>query len=155
MLSKELQCQQCQWWTLCGSSEMARRLRTLGLLRRAPDPPDDLVAELLLSYGPKLKCDRCQAVGLAISDPAGEDRGDWQQARTCEVCRTPIDLERLAVLPDATRCAACQSSADRGETPVEVDYCPKCGAPMELRTSKAGGLSRYRLFCTAQPPCRV
>ena len=155
MLSKQIQCAECGWWTLCGSSELARRLRTLGLLKRAPDPPDELVGELLATYGPKLRCDRCQATNLQIADLTDDDRGDWQQARTCEVCRTPIDPERLAVVADATRCAACQTSADRGQAPLEVDYCPKCGAPMELRTAHSGGVTRYKLFCTATPPCRV
>lgn len=155
MLSKQLHCTQCGWWTLCGSSELARRLRLLGLFRRAPDPGDDLIGELLTTYGPKLQCDRCQATNLEISDTASDDRGDWQLARACEVCRTPIDPERLAVVPDATRCAVCQSSADRGQTAVEVDYCPKCGAPMELRATYGSGVTRYRLFCTASPPCRL
>ena len=63
--------------------------------------------------------------------------------------------ERLELLPDTTFCAACQRKAERGETTTETEYCPKCGAPMAVRLSRAAGLTRYVLVCTAQPPCRL
>lgn len=155
MLSIQLRCDACQWWTLCGEAEIVRRLRMLGLLRRASDPPEDVVRELLASYGPQLTCDRCGTAELTLGEPGDDEGGDWQQAVVCEACRQPIDPERLEFNPAATRCVACQDAEDRGQTPVEVDYCPKCGAILELRTSRGGGITRYKLFCTGSPPCRV
>ena len=50
MLSVQLQCAACGWWTLCGEAEITRRLRTLGLFRRATDPPEEMVREVARIY---------------------------------------------------------------------------------------------------------
>jgi hypothetical protein len=156
MFSAELQCRACSWRTICGESEIVRRLRALGLFRRSPEPPEDLVREMLRSHGPRLTCDRCGeayvSIHLGASDP---DAGDWEQVVVCEICRQPIPSERLKFLPGATRCTACQDAADRGANIIEPDYCPKCGAILELRVSRTGGLTRYKLWCTGNPPCRL
>jgi hypothetical protein len=139
-------------------------LRSLGLLRRAAHPPDELVRELLVANAGRLNCDQCRSVGLVISarsngdfdvDFDGEGEGDWQQAVTCEVCRVPIPPERLAVFADARRCVGCQDVADRGESPDEPEFCEKCGSLVELRVSHAGGMTRYKRFCTGIPACRL
>jgi hypothetical protein len=156
MLSVQLQCGACGWRTVCGESEIVRRLRTLGLFRRAPTPPEDLVVEMLRSHGHRLACDCCSATSLGVRlDDPNADEGDWEQVIVCEVCRQPIPQERLAVFPRATRCAACQEALDRGETFIQPEYCPKCGAVLELRVSRSGGVTRYKLFCTSHPPCRL
>ncbi|MAT69031.1 MAG: hypothetical protein CMJ58_05850 [Planctomycetaceae bacterium] len=155
MLSRQFQCHGCGWWTVAGEAELVRRLRKLGHFRRATDPPTEMVVELLNSYGPKLACDRCGATGLAITADDSGDRGEWEQAVVCELCREPIPAERLEVFPDARRCVACQDAADRGKSFVEPEYCPKCGAIVELRVSRGGGTTRYKMFCTGNPPCRL
>lgn len=156
MFSVQLECTSCRWRTICGEEEVAKRLRQLGLLRRAAEPPRDMLTELLASHGNELNCDQCRKTGLVISDPRAEDdEGDWQQAIVCEVCRKPIPVERLEFMPTAKRCVDCQSAEDRGEVEEEFDYCPKCGSLMELRTSRGGGITQYKLFCTGSPPCRV
>jgi hypothetical protein len=156
MLSIQLECGACGWWTVCGEAEIVRRLGALGLFRRAPEPPPDLVREVLAANGSRLTCDRCRATGLSVRE--GDDpamAGEWEQVVVCEICRQPISAERLEVLPRATRCAACQGAADRGATFVEPDYCPKCGAIVELRVSRTGGITRYKMWCTNNPPCRL
>lgn len=156
MLSIELQCEACGWRTLCGEAEVVRRLRALGLFRRAPEPPEDLVREVLRANGHRLSCDSCRATGLTVADGADSaDAGEWEQVIMCETCRQPIPAERLEFLPNATRCAACQDAKDRGATFVEPEYCPKCGATVELRVSRTGGITRYKLWCTGNPPCRL
>jgi Zn finger protein HypA/HybF involved in hydrogenase expression len=156
MLSVQLECRDCGWWTLCGETEIVRRLRKLGLFRRASDPPEKLVREVLASQGAHLACDRCGKTGLSVRLDADEgERGEWEQVVVCEICRQPIPPERLHFKPDATRCVACQDAADRGRTFVEPDYCPKCGSPLELRVSRGGGITRYKLWCTGNPPCRL
>lgn len=156
MLSVELTCPGCHWRTLCGDEEIARRLRQLGLFRRAPDPPEELILELLKSHGARLACDHCRQQGLVVDqDAAGRDDDDWQTAVVCEVCRKAIPDERLQALPDAQRCVACQDAEDRGATAVEPDYCPKCGSLLELRVARGSGVTRYKLACTGQPPCRL
>jgi predicted nucleic-acid-binding Zn-ribbon protein len=163
MLSTILACAKCGWQTTCGEDELARRLRTLGLLRRAPHPPTELVSELLRLNVHRLACDACHYTGLyspAVSAGAGamadyEDDGDWQQASICEVCREPISPDRLEVFPTARRCAKCQDLADRGVEAAPIEYCPKCGAALEMRVSRGGGITRYKQFCTGNPPCRL
>ena len=144
--SKTLRCNSCGWQTTCGLDEVARRLRTLGLLKRAASPPDDLVCELLTANASRLVCDQCQKVGLVVGEPADadldlydNDDGDWQQAVVCEVCRQPIPPERVEIFPDARRCVACQDVADRGEEPEELEFCERCGSLVELRGQRGRG----------------
>ena len=165
MLSTILVCGKCGWRTVCGEDELARRLRVLGLLRRSPHPPPELVSELLRVNIHRLRCDACREPGLALVTGDGsprsklarvdDDEGDWQQAVLCQVCHEPIPPERLEVLPNATRCAVCQTLADRGGEPAPVEYCPKCGALLEMRVSRVSGITRYKQFCTGNPPCRL
>ncbi|HYO25360.1 MAG TPA: TraR/DksA C4-type zinc finger protein [Lacipirellulaceae bacterium] len=155
MLSIQLQCDACGWWTLCGEPEIVRRLRAVGHFRRASDPPEEIVREVLRTDGRRLACDRCRATGLRLADGAEPDAAQWDQVVMCEVCRQPIPPERLEVLPWAKRCAACQGQTDRGATFAEPDYCPRCGSLVEVRVSRAGGVTRYKLWCTGNPPCRL
>jgi len=156
MLAVQLLCLPCGWQTVCGEVEIARRLRVLGLLKRATHPPEDLVRELLVANAGRLACDQCQAAGLVFSEPDDEeDTADWQQAIVCEVCRKPIPAERVEVFPDARRCVGCQDVADRGAEPEELEFCERCGSLVELRESHAGGLTRYKRFCTGSPGCRL
>lgn len=155
MLSAELTCRDCGWRTVCGEAEIARRLRKLGAFRRAPRPPEELVREVLASRSDELRCDQCRSANLAVTlDAASDDDGEWDQVVVCEVCRKPIPRERLEVVPGARRCAACQSAADVGALAAESEYCPKCGSLMELRVSRSG-VTRYKMVCTGNPPCRL
>lgn len=43
------------------------------------------------------------------------ERIDQGTYGVCENCRRPIAMERLDAIPVASRCAECQSKADRGE----------------------------------------
>ncbi len=156
MLAANLTCPDCSWQTTCGEAEIARRLRVLGLLKRAKNPPEELVRELLVANAKRLACDQCNTAGLAFSEPEeGEDASDWQQAIVCEVCQKPISPERVEIFPDARRCVGCQDVADRGEEPEELEFCEKCGSLVELRVSHAGGMTRYKRFCTGYPSCRL
>jgi len=160
MISTTLECERCGWRTVCSSEEIARRLRLLGLLKRATHPPEELVRELLVANILRLACDECQKAGLILSESEdGSDvdinDGDWQQAVVCEVCRKPIPPERVEVFPDARRCVGCQDVADRGEEPDELEFCEKCGSLVELRVSRGGGITRYKRFCTGSPACRL
>ena len=154
MLSVTLRCEQCDWQTTCGQEQVETRLRKLGLLRRAPNPPEELVQELLDLHLSRLTCDACGKAGLSLADTEEQD-SDWQQAIVCEVCRKPIPPERLEAIPNATRCVGCQDAEDRGEAAVEFDYCPTCGAILELKVSRTGGITRYKQFCTGNPSCRL
>lgn len=156
VISVQLECKACGWWTVCGEAEIVRRLRLLGLFRRSPEPPEDFVCEVLRTNAHRLKCDRCNAAPIEVREGGDEaNADDWEQVVLCEICRQPIPAERLEFNPKAKRCATCQDAADRGASFVEPDFCPKCGALVELRVSRAGGLTRYKLWCTGNPPCRL
>jgi hypothetical protein len=143
---------------VCGTSDAVARLRLIGLLRRDKDPHDDVVAALLVEAAPRMKCPLCKEKKLAAR-PSGEEAGefadDWQAAVLCEVCREPIDPERLEAIPGAKRCAACQGKSETGQLAEEPDYCPNCGALVELRVSRGDGITRYKRVCTGEPPCRL
>lgn len=150
----ELRCPRCSWSELCGTEGMARWLAKARKLRPGREPDAEILAELFRVAAPGLACPACGETGLAAGLPE-EDRFDWPGGRNCEACKKAIPRERLEALPEAVLCAACQRDEELGRGKTEPDYCPRCGSPMELRLSRAGGITRYALACTAQPPCRL
>jgi hypothetical protein len=157
VISFELDCPRCQWQTVCGRGDAITRLRLVGLLRRELDPADDLLTVMFLDGAGRMTCPLCKSIGLRAAPADLDDaEGDWQAAKLCEICRQPIPLERLEALPGAKRCVRCQGKAEsasgRGEEP---EFCPNCGALVEVRVSKGAGITRYRRFCTGIPPCRL
>jgi hypothetical protein len=156
VFSYEVVCRRCHWRTVCGSDDAVARLRLIGLLRREPDPDDELVAALLVDAAPRMTCPICKEKALVATPADDAAQGDWQAAVLCEVCRAPIAPERLEAIPGAKRCAHCQEEAESGDTIVnELEYCPKCGALMEIRISRGAGITRYKRVCTGDPPCRL
>jgi hypothetical protein len=158
MFSFELTCPNCGWRTVCGLADAASRLRLNGLLRREPNPDEGIVAQLIVESAPRMTCPVCketQLVARPSEEAAGND-GNWQAAVLCDVCRRPIAPERLEAIPGAKRCAACQGKTEAGTIDdVDPDYCPRCGAPTEVRMSRGIGITRYKRFCTGNPPCRL
>ena len=134
-----------------------RRLRIIGLLRRDPDPAEDLLRVLFVEAAPRMTCPLCKEKRLHAADhePDEFDDGDWQAAVLCEVCRQPIPEERVEALPGVKRCVACQGGANPASPIEEPEYCPRCGAIVEIRASRGSGITRYRRFCTGNPPCRL
>ncbi len=127
---------------------MAQRLRGLGMLKRQADPEPAYLSELLRTSVSRLICPQCEGSGLLL-EAMPED--EWNSARLCESCDRPIARERLEALPTATRCAACQSTSDSGShSEGEAEYCPRCGAIMQLRAAGGSGLARYVSIC---PDC--
>ena len=157
MLSRRLTCPDCGWRTVCGPAEIASRLRLVGLLRRDGDPEEEILAALLPEAAPRMTCPSCKRIGLIEGEAdEADDDDDWQAAVLCESCRKPIPPERLEVFPNTRRCVACQERAESGEPdPEEPEFCPRCGALVELRVSRGGGLTRYKRFCTGDPRCRL
>jgi hypothetical protein len=155
MFSYELRCRRCGWRTVCGRDDVAARLRRIGLLRREPDPDDELIAALLVEAAPRMTCPICKEESLAAA-PSEADDNDWQAVVLCEVCRAPIPPERLDAVPGTKRCTACQGKSETGQLREdEPEFCPHCGAMVELRVSRGGGITRYKRFCTGIPPCRL
>ena len=156
MFAYELACRRCGWRTVCGREDAVARLRLIGLLRREPDADDDLVAALFVETAPRMTCPICKEKSLWASPAEVSDDGDWQAAVLCEVCHAPIPPERLEALPSTRRCARCQQQAESGELEmVEPEYCPSCGAVVEIRMSRGPGITRYKRVCTGHPPCRL
>ena len=157
MIPFDLLCADCGWRTVSGRDDAIARLRLIGLLRRQREPDDELLAELFVKSAPRMTCPGCKEKQL-FARPVEEewDDGDWQAAVLCEVCRQPIPPERLEAIPNARRCAACQSKAETGGlVEEEPEFCPQCGALVELRVSRGGGITRYKRICTGNPPCRL
>jgi hypothetical protein len=157
VFSYELTCRHCGWRTACGVDDAIGRLRMIGLLRRERDPDADFVAALLVVSAPRMTCPICKEKRLAASPNDVSDENDqWQAVVLCEVCRTPIPPERLEAVPTTLRCAKCQGLAESDRLPdTEPDYCPHCGALVEVRVSRGSGLTRYKRVCTGSPPCRL
>lgn len=157
MLHRTFYCDPCGWSQAETSEGIAARLRGVGLLKRDKKPDAELLAQLLPGATPKMVCPQCGSIGLRAAEGiAEEDADSWQAAVLCQGCRKPIPPERLEALPEAKRCLACQAKTERDpEGDNEPEFCKHCGSLVELRVSSRGGLTRYRRFCTGQPPCRL
>jgi Zn finger protein HypA/HybF involved in hydrogenase expression len=158
MFSYELTCRQCGWRTVCGRDDAIARLRIVGRLRREREPDEALVEVLLVEAAPTMTCPVCKDKSLVArpSQDVDEVAGDWQTAVLCEICREPIALERLEAIPGTKRCAVCAAKAESGQlAEIEPDYCPHCGALVEVRVSQGSGITRYKRVCTGEPPCRL
>jgi RNA polymerase-binding transcription factor DksA len=156
MFSYEITCRNCGWRTVCGRDDAVARLRLLGQLRREREPADDLVETLFVESAPRMTCPICKEKNLMASPTELENADDWQTAVLCETCREPIDPERIEALPNTKRCAACAAKAESGQLQdVDPDYCPHCGALVEVRVSRGSGITRYKRVCTGDPPCRL
>jgi RNA polymerase-binding transcription factor DksA len=155
MFSRELHCPACGWRTVCGLADAISRLRLVGSLRREKEPDEAVVAELLVDAAPQMTCTVCKSRGLSVGTVEVKDDADWQAAILCEICRQPIPPERLEFMPETRRCVACQGAAESGQLDEEPEFCPKCGALVELRVSHGAGITRYKRFCTGYPPCRL
>jgi hypothetical protein len=142
---------------VCGVDDAIARLRLIGLLRREREPDDDFVAALFFESAPRMTCPICKEKRLAASPiDAQDDDGQWQAAVLCEVCRTPIPPERLDAVPSTKRCAKCQGLAESDKlSSIEPDFCPNCGALVDVRVSRGSGITRYKRVCTGDPPCRL
>ena len=63
-----------------------------------------------------MTCPLCKEKRLWARPTADEDAADdWQAAVLCEICREPIDPERLDAIPGTKRCAACQGKTEAGQ----------------------------------------
>lgn len=155
MFSRELHCRSCGWRTVCGLADAVSRLRLVGSLRREKDPDETVVSELLADAAPLMTCPSCKSRGLSVLDADLDEDADWQAAVLCEICRQPIPPERLDALPETRRCVACQGKSEAGQLADEPEFCPKCGSLVELRVSRGAGITRYKRFCTGNPPCRL
>ncbi len=159
VFSYEITCSNCGWRTVCGLSDAIVRLRLVGHFRREREPDEQTVAVLLIESTPLMTCPLCKEKQLvarpSIESDTDDGANDWQAAMLCEICREPIDPERVEAIPGTKRCATCQGKAEAGQLVDEPDYCPNCGALVEVRVSRGSGITRYKRVCTGEPPCRL
>jgi hypothetical protein len=158
MFSYELTCRHCGWRTVCGRDDAVARLRIIGQLRREREPEEELVKTLFVEGAARMTCPLCKEKTLFArpSHDVEDKSGDWQTAVLCETCREPIAPERLEAIPGTKRCAVCAGKAESGQlSDIEPDYCPHCGALIEVRVSRGSGITRYKRVCTGEPSCRL
>ncbi|MGQ9604656.1 MAG: TraR/DksA C4-type zinc finger protein [Thermogutta sp.] len=124
----------------------ARKLRAV-----AWDADESLLDELVPTLLAQLPC-TCGKKDWHILGL--ESAEDWSESRRCRDCGCVIPPARLAVLPDAERCAECQAAWEAGRSIGPDRYCPRCGNPMKLTPRDIGGVTRYVWVCTKNPPCR-
>jgi len=149
-----LRCPACTWCEECGHDGVLRWLRSARKVRPGREPEPEILYEVFRGTAGQLTCPQCGQRGLVIQ--ALDDRdGDWPGAPLCDGCRQPIPRERWQALPGVRLCAACQQQEETGRGADAADYCPRCGALMELRLSRSAGLARYVMTCTGNPPCRT
>ncbi len=158
VFSYEITCSNCGWRTVCGLNDAIVRLRLAGHFRREREPDEETVAVLLVESTPLMTCPLCKekrrSRGLRLNRtlmmvPTIGKR----QCCAIFVASRSIRSEWRRYLGRSG--AACQGKAESGQLTEEPDYCPNCGALIEVRVSRGSGITRYRRVCTGEPPCRL
>ena len=140
-LRQRMTCRACGREQMWGPDEALEYLRSKGKFRRDTRPDMDAIMTLFAADPPL--CPDCLSTEVVFS-PVRDDEG-WGEVRCCEVCRSPIQVERLEVFPQTKRCVNCQDlPAEHGESP---EFCPKCGAVMQLQHGASGRGSNYQYRC--------
>ncbi|GAB4128165.1 TraR/DksA C4-type zinc finger protein [Thermopirellula anaerolimosa] len=142
----------------CGKSEtisrheaMVRLAAARKLRATAWNSDEGLLDELIPALLAAMPCS-CGEKNRRITGLESAD--DWTESRRCRDCGRVIPPARLAVLPDAEKCADCQTASEQGRSTGPDRYCPRCGHPMKLTPRDVGGVTRYVWVCTKIPPCR-
>ena len=149
MFSSELICGNCGWRTVCGREDAIGRLRLIGLLRRDPDPDEDLLRELFFESAPRMTCPLCKEQRLRAADheaTSDEEDFDWQAAVLCEICREAIDPERVEALPGGTASvgvACCEPKPHVKEQPAVSFGSLVREATAALKRAQAAGRARF------------
>ncbi len=143
----ELACSACGSRELIGPLQMLDRLHAAGMLKRERDPDWELVGELFRATSAARRCKDCGSAAVVLQPCADAADDGWGDVRCCERCGATIPAERLEVFPDTQLCVRCQQVRDRGTDDAEPEYCPRCGAVMQLRLSRSAGLARYVMYC--------
>lgn len=144
-------CPACSHTEETSQDALFERLRGAGLLRRveAEEAKDlDYLLQLAGSAKAKLLCPSCGSADY-LPKLAADESETWGDARKCIGCNASISPERLEVFPDTTLCPSCQQKSEKG-TSGEVEYCPRCGTPMQIRQRRGRGIATYELAC---PSC--
>jgi hypothetical protein len=103
-----------------------------------------------------MTCPLCKEKTLFAQSAEVDESDVWQTAVLCEICHAPISPERQDAIPGVKHCAACAAKAESGQLKeIESEFCPNCGALVEVRVSLGGGITRYKRFCTGDRPCRL
>lgn len=148
---QDLVCPHCHERETLSFEDMQARLRAAGLLKRAKQPDEATVIELLKATIPAWSCDACGRQGLTLQPTRETLEDDWGDAKLCERCKTPIPAERLELFPKTTLCMNCQKNAEKdGGDNGEVEYCPRCGEIMQLKRTTVG-IARFVMVC---PGCK-
>ena len=142
----DVDCPTCGWQRSCNDALMVEMLRAIRKLSVRKAPSGSILIEIFRDSLSQMPCPGCQHTGLR--ETVADEGDDWQEVKQCETCGKPIEWERLSVLPDATRCVACQRADEKGEPAADQEYCERCGAPMKIVTSRGPGISRYVLRCS-------
>jgi len=150
----ELRCPGCLWREVCGPVEIAAWLRKAGKLRSRSHPELPVLYDVFQATAPRLSCPKCGKPRLTVAN-AIEHATPWPGETLCLCCSKPIPKERLKAIPGVRYCATCQREAEQGRPKQEQDFCPRCGAALEVRVVGAGNSTRYVLSCTANPPCNL
>jgi ssDNA-binding Zn-finger/Zn-ribbon topoisomerase 1 len=147
-------CSSCDFQQYWGIEAVARALIRIGKLRPTAEFHPDIFCELFKAHRRSILCPSCGESRMAIREARREEI-TWDDAVRCEECGKEIPAARLEAVPGTTVCVGCLERREKGvQTPEHIEYCPRCGSPMELRPDRSSGITRYVSTCTARPACR-
>lgn len=152
---RRMACLACGWVDVMDTEKIYRWLASRGKIRAGKEIEDDILYELFHGLTPQFSCPKCGTGGLTL-EVVTDDFSDLD-ARRCYGCAKVIPEMRLQFFPDTRYCTACAEKQENGEElPIQAEYCPRCGAMMELVPLRHGsGKKEFVWQCTRVPSCRL
>jgi len=112
-VSFEVRCNNCSYFQLWGLEQVVRGLVQAGKLRLESDFDAALSYELFRVHCGTIRCPGCGETGSLSQISPKKNQWTWADEVRCEDCGNEIPLERLAAIPDVSRCVACQRKLEK------------------------------------------
>ena len=112
-ISFEVRCNKCNYFQLWGLEQVIRGLVRAGKLRLESDFDVALTYELFRVHCSAVRCPGCGEIGSLSQTSPQKNQWTWADEVRCEDCGYEIPTERLAAIPHAPRCVACQREIER------------------------------------------
>ena len=112
-ISFEVRCNKCGYFQLWGLEQAIRGLVQAGKFRLTSDFDTALICELFRVHCQAVRCPGCGEAGSLFQSLPKKNQWTWADEVRCEDCDREIPPERLAVIPYASRCVACQREFEK------------------------------------------
>jgi len=113
IISFEVRCDKCDFFQLWGLEQVIRGLVQAGKLHLESDFDAALIYELFRVHYSTVRCPGCGEISSLSQSSPKKNQWTWADEVCCKDCGNDIPPERLAAIPNVSRCVACQRELEK------------------------------------------